>query len=332
MENGFLRKWPRISERQKMQFRKRVLLFSVFLVISIFIWLLNALSKNYTTQLQYPLVYDNLPEDRVLVGELPSELDLSVNALGYALLRYKIFRRPDPVRLSVSSFNLSRSQDPDENRGYLLTRYLRDHIARQLPSELQLLDLRPDTLYFQFAGLGQRRVPVQHSLEFQVDKSFTLKDGVVLSPDSITVSGPDIVLDTLSSVRTESRNLELLNRSFEDRLALVKLEGVEYETSRVQCRIELEKYTEVQLSIPVEVINLPDSLTIQTFPSKIRFVCNVGLSKYERVNSFPFRALVDYSAIREQDSDLEIVIPAMPDYLLSHNYSPRSVEFLISLK
>ena len=48
-KTDFSRNGPRIPEGQKLQFRKRILLFSVFLLISVFIWFLNALGKNYTS-------------------------------------------------------------------------------------------------------------------------------------------------------------------------------------------------------------------------------------------------------------------------------------------
>jgi len=72
VENGFLQKWPRIPEGQKLQSRKKILLFSVFFLISVFIWFLNALGRNYTDQIEYPLVYTDIPADRVFVGELPT--------------------------------------------------------------------------------------------------------------------------------------------------------------------------------------------------------------------------------------------------------------------
>ena len=125
-------------------------MFSVFLVISAAIWMLNALSKNYTSNIEYPLIYTDFPENRVLVGEMPGHLDLQINAHGYALLRYKMFRKPVPISFKISAFN--RSQRSGSSEEYILTRYLRDQISAQLPAELQLLEIKPDTLHFQFAN------------------------------------------------------------------------------------------------------------------------------------------------------------------------------------
>ena len=331
MEYGFLQKWPKVPEGQKMQFRKRILLFSVFLLISVFIWFLNALGRNYTSQIEYPLVYTDLPQDRVFVGDLPENLDLRINALGYALLRYKILKKPVPISFKVSSFTMNRPGQ-DSSRAYILTRYLKDQISGQLPAELQLLEIKPDTLHFQFARRVSKVIPVKADLFFQLEKQFTTRDGIQLDPDSVTVSGPDVILDTLGYLSTERVDLDLLSKNYSDRVRLKKIQGLEYSSSRVYCAIELEKYTEVQLSIPIEVLGLPDTLVMQTFPSKIKFTGNVGLSKYERASNNNFRAVVDFSSLDEQSKELEVFVQNKPSYLLNYDYYPKTVEFLISRK
>jgi hypothetical protein len=329
LENGFLQKWPKVPEGQQLQFRKKVLLFSIFLLIAIFIWFLNALSKNYTTQIAYPLRYEDLPVDRVFVGELPDELDLRINAHGYAILRYKVFGNPSPINFNVSAFSLNRAGN-DSSRAFIVTRYLRDQVARQLPAELQLLEIKPDTLYFQFARSKKRKVKVIPDFHFQVDNQFTVKDQIQLDPDSVEVTGPDLILDTLRQVYTVRTELGELTRNFSDKVRLQTLPDLEYDRLKVQCHIELERFTEVQLTLPVTVVNLPDSILIQTFPSRIRFTCNVGLSKYERISNNQIRAVVDYDEIREESRLVDVQIQNLPVYLLSYEYYPKTVEYLKS--
>jgi len=331
LENGFLQNWPKVSKGQKLQFRKRILLFSVFLLISAFIWLLNALSKNYTSVLEYPLVYTDFPEDRVFVGELPKKLDLQINAHGYALLRYKMFKKPVPIPFDVSSFNLS-SRGQDSSRSYILTRYLKDQISRQLDTELQLLEIKPDTLYFQFAGKVSRMVKIKPYFNYSIVNQFTIKDKIMLTPDSVEVTGPDLILDTLAFIYTERLDLGELTKNFKDRVRLSKKPDLTYNVSRVDCFIELERFTELQVSVPIEVLNLPDSILLQTFPSSINLNCKVGLSKYDRIESYPFRAVVDYEKIEERVQTLNVSIQNLPDYLLGYEYSPKTVEFLKSLR
>lgn len=319
-----------MPEGQKLQFRKKILMFSVFLIISASIWMLNALSKNYTSIIEYPLIYTDFPEDRVFVGEMPEHLDLQINAHGYALLRYKMFRKPVPISFKISAFNMSRRSD--SSSAYILTRYLRDQISTQLPAELQLLEIKPDTLHFQFTERVTRRVKVRPDLAFSVDNQFTIKDEIQLFPDSVDLTGPDLILDTMDFASTERMDLGLLTRNFRDKVKLKQIPELLYSVSRVDCSIELERFTEMQVPVSIEVLNLPDSILLQTFPSRVILTCRVGLSKYDRMESHPFRAVVDYELIDERTKVLNVNVQNVPLYLLSYEYSPKSVEFLKSRK
>ena len=305
-------------------------MFSVFLVISASIWMLNALSKNYTSIIEYPLIYTDFPEDRVFVGEMPGHLDLQINAHGYALLRYKMFRKPVPISFKISAFNMSRRSDSSSD--YILTRYLRDQISTQLPAELQLLEIKPDTLHFQFTERVSKKVKISADVAFTIDNQFTIKDEVRLTPDSVLITGPDLILDTLFSVSTERIDLGLLTRDYNDKLRLKQIPELQYEVSRVECSIELERFTEMQVPVAIDVLNLPDSTQLQTFPSRVMLTCRVGLSKYDRIEGHPFRAVVDYELIDDRTKVLSVSIQNLPVYLLGYEYSPKSVEFLKSRK
>jgi hypothetical protein len=58
----------------------------------------------------------------------------------------------------------------------------------------------------------------------------------------------------------------------------------------------------------------------------------VGLSKYDRMNNNLIRAVVDYAAKNERDRELAVSLQNIPVYLLSYEYYPKSVEYLISRK
>ncbi len=241
-------------------------------------------------------------------------------------LRYKMFRKPVPISFKVSAFNLNRRQD--SSSAYIMTRYLKDQIAMQLPTELQLLEIQPDTLYFQFADRVTRLVKIRPDFTYTIENQFTIKDEILLTPDSVEVSGPDLILDTLSYVYTERYDLGLLTRNYSDKVRLHRQADLLYSFSRVACFIELERFTELQVSVPIEVLNQPDSILLQTFPSTVKLSCKVGLSKYDRIDRYPFRAVVDYAKIDERVSTLSVSIQNLPDYLLGYEYYPKTVEFL----
>jgi hypothetical protein len=209
---------------------------------------------------------------------------------------------------------------------------LRDQISRQLPSELQLLEIKPDTLKFHFANKVTRKVAIKPDFSYSIVKQFTIKDKIQLTPDSVEVTGPDLILDTLDYVLTEGLNLGELTRNYSDKVRLSTHADLIYDVTRVSCSIELERFTELQVSVPIEVLNLPDSILIQTFPSSITLNCRVGLSNYDRIENYPFRAVVDYFRIEERVPSLKVSIQNPPEFLLGYEYYPKTVEYLKSKK
>ena len=304
-------------------------MFSVFLLISVCIWFLNALSKNYTSVIEFPISYADFPEDRVFVGELPEYLELRINAHGYSILRYRTFKKPVPLSFKLSTITLSRP-DQDSSRAFMLTKYYKEQVSRQLPAELQLLEIKPDTLHFQFAKRVTRMIKVRPDFRFQVDKQFTIKDGIIIEPDSVEVTGPDLILDTLHYVYTEKSDFGEISKNFSEKVKLKKIRDLDYSRSKINCSFELERFTEVQLHIPIEVLNLPDSIALQTFPSRVKLTCSVGLSKYDRVDGSLIKAVVDYSEIEEGTKLLGVNIQSIPVYLISSEYYPKTVEYLKS--
>jgi len=329
LETGVFNKWPTFTDREKLQFRKKLFVFSFFLVLSVIIWFLNALSKNYNTEIKYPVSYSKFPQGKVLIDEPPDHLILRVNAHGYALMRYKLVNRPVPVNFKVSAFAMNNLEG-DPTRFYILTRYAREQVSEQLPSEFELLDILPDSLIFHFARNVRMKLPVEPLIEYSMDKQFTTVNHTVLTPDSIWVTGPDVILDTMSSIRTQKINLGILSKSFEGKLLIESPKYINAERDNVNCLIELEKFTEAIVDVPLDILNLPDTMSIQTFPPRIRINATTGLSKYDRVVPAAFRAEVDYREVLEGKSRLTVKVSRVPDFLMSFDYSPKSVEYLIS--
>lgn len=328
------RNTSRLSELRNtkhLEWKRKMLVFSFFLVISIIIWLLNALSKNYTTEISYPITYSKFPENKVLVSDVPDHLRLKVNAHGYALLSYKLTNRPIPLSFHVTSLTMN-TLNGDTSRMYLLTRYERERVARQLPSELQLLEISPDSLIFRFATEVSRMIPVQPDINFVPGRNFTLKNGVEISPDSVRVTGPDIYVDTLRSISTKNLGLGTLEKSYKGMLQLKKIPRLSFDTDRVECNIDLEKMTEVQVMVPVQISGLPDSLRMQTFPQEVRITGRIGLSKYERIVPEAFWAEVDYRETLENKSRLQVQLKTKPADLSGVTFYPQTVEYLLSVK
>ncbi len=324
-----IRRLGRGSGRKKITLNRRVLIFFFFLLLSILFWFLTVMNKQYTSEISYPVRYIRFPDEKVLVNEIPDRLDLTVNAGGYTLLRYHWRARIAPIIFDVNSFSLNTLRN-DPSTLYILTTYAKDRIARQLSPEIEILDIDPDSLIFQFASRIEKKVPIQINLDLEFEKQYLQTGPFRIEPDSVLISGPEIILDTIHLVQTELSGMIGVNEPFEQELELQRLNRVDMNPSEVWVQVPVEMSTEASIKIPVEVINLPDSLILRAFPGQITVNFQVGLSTYETLNEHFFRAVIDYAEAGNMlGKKLQVKLDRMPDYIQSVNYTPKTVEYIL---
>jgi len=309
--------------------RKETLIFSFFLFITIIIWFMKALEKNYTTDIDYPVRYRDFPEDKTLIGEVPDHLTLKVFAHGYILLQHKISSRYIPLVISVKSFSPRAMRGVDSGFYFLETRYLKDYIDKQLSSEFEILDVKPDTLIFPFSEVLKAKLPVKQNLKYKLDQQMILRKKPSFVPDSVEVTGPDYILDTLQYVLTRNRDLGLIAGDQEFDIALKPVKHTTFGQEKVKMTFEVEKFTEKSMAVPVSIINAPDSLRLITFPRQVMVTCQVGLSNYERLQAAMFKAVVDYTNIAEGQPRIKVDLLRSPEFVTAVRYSPKTVEYLI---
>ncbi|MEA3444119.1 MAG: YbbR-like domain-containing protein [Bacteroidota bacterium] len=315
--------------------QRKLLVYFVFVLIASVFWLLIALGKNYDTEILYPVRFANLPKDKVLINKLPQYLNLSVDAYGFTLLRYKVKRSILPIYIDMRKNNLFHVQGKD-NKYFLLTRYLTKQVSKRMSDDVRIISIQPDSIVFDFSEMTEKKVAVIPDIKFSLEKQYLIKQKPRCKPDSIVISGTNSVLDTINNMYTKKLDLETLNKNITRNVGVRSIEGVVLSEKKVELSIVIEKYTEGSISLPIEVKNLPDSLLLKTFPDKIDLSYKVALSDYPKVKPYQFKLMVDYNDfISGQENNFQkmrVELKRFPSYVHSIRYSPKYVDYLFEKK
>ncbi|MGQ1891965.1 CdaR family protein [Thermophagus sp. OGC60D27] len=316
------------------QFRhdKNMLIFLIFLVISTGFWFLNALRKEYTATLSYPVKFVDLPEDKMLPNDFKSRIEVKVRAVGFVILRYQLSNAFLPLTFSVSDMQPLKSASGEGV--YTLTSGEQNKIVGQLSQGMELIEIHPDTLFVPLAEKGNAMVPVRISAEIGFEKQYLQAGPIILDPDSVKISGPKSVVDTIRYVETRKISIQGLSDSVTTSVPLVIPSRVKSSEKRVMATIPVEPFTELNLKIPLRIYGLPDTLRIKTFPSEIQVSFRVGISKYGTIDESQFRAVVDASPVLHDDRPdrLKVRLDKAPVNIESLSFSPIFVDYLIEKK
>ena len=308
---------------------KRVAAFVVCVAIASGFWFLNALSKSYTVDITIPVTYSNLPNNKTLTNKLPEQFDLRIKAFGFTILRNKLSFLFMPFDFNVNDMTDNRMMESKRNSFDFSSRQFVSDLTYQLSNEIEILNISPDSLHFQFDKMGQKRVKVKPMVTVELKKQFQISGKIQISPDSVNVNGPQPLLDTLKFVLTELQKFHSVEKLINTEASLQKIKDAYFEPEKVTVKIPVEEYTEAQLSIPILLTNQPSDLNIKLFPSKVKVAFLVGLSRFQEIKPEDFKFSVSYSDIAEGKQRLKIISESTPDYLYELKITPEEIEYLI---
>lgn len=312
---------------EKLRNDKRVIVFSVCLLIATTLWFLNALSKDYSTTISYPVKYINPPSKQFLANKPPNKFELKVNAHGFTLLRHKLNFSFSPIVLNIT--NITANKTPNSAGYQINASTLNRRIADQVSSEITVTNILPDVFYVKLDRLKTKTVPVKANISYTFKPQFDFKDTVIISPNEIEITGPGAVLDTIYYLSTESNDFENVDKDILRTLKIIHPENTTIKPEKVDVKIPVEKYTEKEIRVPIKINNRPENRNIKLFPSEIKLTILVGLSDFENIDASKFEVIVDYNNIKTNVENLEVKVQSKPANVQIIRFTPLSVEFLI---
>jgi len=311
----------------------KLFIFLICFVIASFFWTLNNLSKNYTARISFPVKYIDLPTDQKLSQPLPQRLECTVNAYGFTLLRHKLRLSFSPILINVSELKTKHKVSENNHFGFSAsTEANRNMIVNQISNEIQVLNIYPDSLYFNFDPIVERKFLVKPEVNVTLLNQYMLKQSPYTTPDSVVVRGPEDVLDTLKFVSTRKQEYKNLSHSVQRNVSIAANNELQFSPRRVVLNIPVEQITEGTREIPLVIKHVPDSVDLKAFPSSIKVSYKVGLSQYDQISTDSFQPSIDYDSISTSRQKLPVTMEKYPQNIISYDYYPKEVEFILEKK
>ena len=192
-----------IRQHRKIPLQQNVATYGVCLVIATALWFLNALNKTYVTEISYPVKYTDFPKGKLLVSELPEEMTLEIKAHGFALLRYKISTAFQPIVFNVNSYSNGVIEKNDLLSFTVTTAEVKERINSQLNQDIELLNIKPESVTFEFSRFQTKTVPVIPQVTYTLKHQYILRKDITVTPDSLRIEGPASIVDTLRAIYTK---------------------------------------------------------------------------------------------------------------------------------
>jgi len=315
-----------------LRFEGRWIVFLVFVGIASFFWILRVMEKTYSTEINQALEFTDIPDDRTIVSDLPDKLTLQIEGPGASILRNNWNPRKNTIRINFRQVFRTQLNQTNLDEWSISSNQLKSRINSQL-TNLVVTGIQPDSLSFKLSSAASRRVPVMPNIVFELEKQFMIRDKIQVEPDTIELSGPAAILDTLQGIYTTSLRFRKLDHTVRRNLALDIPDQLSSPVKRVSIEIPIEQFTEKIIEIPITAIHVPDSLQLKTFPASVETRFRVVISAFDQIDHTDFRIVVDYNDIETSISQkLKPKIELAPSLIDNPKIQPELVDYLLEHK
>lgn len=319
---------------KKFKVNKNAISFTFFLLLSLVFWFLNALGKEYTTEIEYPVRFTNLPDNQAFIGKVPTKAKLKVSGLGFTLLQYKYSYYLLPFLIDLQAYKPIHLKGGGEHDFFIRSQELAAQFANHLGSELKLNSIMPDTLFLSLDHLERKKIPVLLHSKVTCKRQFMQVNRPIAIPDSIEIFGPRSVLDTLLYVKTKHVDFPNVSSSFSQEINLEPNNNVKYSKNTVKVFISVEKFTEAKIRLPIRIMNAPNTGKLMIFPNDITLYFIVSLNDYLNIKNKKdrFRAVVDYNDRSKTLPRMKVRITQFPASVRISRQNPLYVSYIIQNK
>jgi YbbR domain-containing protein len=299
-------------------YQYKIKLFCLF--SALFFWFYISIESQFEYTTDVPLTLVNPPQGWILLDPLPQSAKVRFKGAGRSYFSYRFHDRKLEVDLRKVNNNTRIPLTAD--------------MVKDLPANVRVLAvLEPEAIKVQWDRLIKKKVPVLTRLDLAPADGYVQVGDIQLEPDSVTVTGPQSVADSIYEVSTESRTYSGLIKEIGDKLPLVPVseDMLKYSAKIVKFRADIQKIGERTLeAVPVLAIHVPEGEHVSVRPSMLSIKLQGGVDVLAQLKKEDVSVTVDYRNLgRYPDRRIPAMIQ-MPKDVTFIEVEPKIFELAVS--
>ena len=306
---------------ERLPSKGRLRFFLIFVFISFFFWISTKLSNTYTIEQSFSINWNDVPEG-IIILDKEYKLNTSIKASGIEVMIYRLFLNELNVSLKEAKFSSTKGVVNTERQYFF--------VEQQLFNNTILNQISPVSLEFEYSNLEKKNVPIIPKIEFNLRPGYLLDKPLLSIPDSILISGPKILLDSIHNIETQFFSYDDIFEPLSYIVKLKKIPKIQMPIDEVKINLSVSRYSEKEFILPIEILNLPKDKRVKLFPPKVKVKVTLPVSIISTVKDSDFSLVVDYNEIiYDKTRELQLSINKQPPAIKQIILEPKKVNFLI---
>ena len=285
--------------------------------------MLSKLTSNYTKTIVFAVKAVDVPSDQVVLDQSIDSIRLELKGYGYNLAKYYI----DQPIIEISLNNLKKVKSKYQ---WTKQRNFSD-LQSKFNKSISLLSSSVDQIDFIIEQYESKKVPVELKLEIDYKSGFDSFQEYELSKDSIMITGPNSLIDTINVVQTHKLVLNQIDSEINAKIRIKSSENsnITYSDTEIDFQLKVEKFTEESIKVPITIVNIDDTMKINYYPKVVSVLYRVSIKDYKAVNPMDFRVECDLNTINRDNSVLISSITKKPSNVIKCRIENNQIQYVI---
>ena len=300
-------------------------------VIAFIFWFFIKSEDTYSVTTSIPLVARNLQEQKTYKEEVPESIIVTLKGSGRAFIWLRFFDNFYEDYKAV----IDLSSIADEYNFELDQYYKNNPEKIVLPESLELEFIEvisPRSIKINLDQYLVKKVPIKSEVIVSTAPGYIQVGEEVFSPDSISIGGPQEIVDTINFVKTQKDTLVNLVSSIESEFLIINPDRVvDFDPKKVEGFINIQPISEtIVTGIPVKLINKPNDINVFVNPATVSLTIVGGLDQIASIVSTDIEVLINFEKSWSPDKQFYSPEVRIPDSILEwKDLSPNNLEILV---
>lgn len=270
-------------------------------------WFFNALNKDYTTNINFPLAFDYDNANFIPVEGLPENVRLNVTGNGWELFKRSTGVKTDPLQIPL--------ERPGEVKK-IVGSGLKFSFTNQL-NGLEINHVLSDTIYLDLEPKIGRWVKLAvDSIQYNIKSGYSLTSEVAVLPDSTLIEGPQRIVEKIREpvmLNIPQRNIDehyvesiAVELPFDDVITL--------QPSSVSVMFNVEEMIRVQDSVSLTIENIPPTVSDVMNSGKLPVTLLIPESFMETLRLDSVKAVLDLRDFKGGTAKILPRVEGLPPY------------------
>lgn len=308
---------------RRLKFDRNLLVFLIFLAISIAFWFMLSLQETKEVSISHILKVEDVPTSVIFTSDMPEQVNVNYTGKVWDALYHKyLSNEPHEVVLKF--------KDIDDRNGKMIidANAVRRGLARSAEKNLVYSSITPSRIEVYYSHGQHKRVPVKFGGKVATATGRYLGE-TILTPDSVDVFAPIHLYDSIQNIMTEKILYTEVEDTIVTRLALQAPRGVKLTPDSVKAKFCVDIYIDKTLQVPIYCANVPNNRIMRLFPLKTNVTFLVSATLYDEIKSEDFIIIADFLETSNSTKRCKLYVSQKPNSIRNIRLSPEYVEYVI---